>query len=68
MALKRWDGAAFVDLTTLKRWDGNTWVDVTILKRWDGSAWVDIGLPGGSAPLKATASHATVGAETVVVA
>lgn len=47
MTLKRWDGAAFVDLTTLKRWDGTSWIDITLLKRWDGSAWIDIPLPGG---------------------
>lgn len=57
MTLKRWDGAAYVDLTTLKRWDGASWVDITLLKRWDGAAWQDIALPGGGGgSLSATAS------------
>ena len=57
MTLKRWDGAAYVDLTTLKRWDGASWVDITLLKRWDGASWVDITLPGGGGGgLSATAS------------
>lgn len=47
MTTKRWDGGAFVDLTTCKRWDGASWVDLTVAKRWDGAAWVDITLPGG---------------------
>lgn len=47
MTTKRWDGGAFVDLSTMKRWDGATWVDLTVAKRWDGAAWVDITLPGG---------------------
>lgn len=38
---KRWDGAAFIDLTVKKRWDGVSWVDLTISKRWDGATWVD---------------------------
>lgn len=45
--MKRWDGAAYVDLTVAKRWDGTAWVNLTVAKRWDGTAWVDIPLPGG---------------------
>lgn len=47
MVMKRWDGAAYQDITIVKRWDGAAWVDCTIYKRWDGAAWVDIALPGG---------------------
>lgn len=47
MTMKRWNGSAYVDLTTAKRWNGSAWVDLTIAKRWNGSAWVDIPLPGG---------------------
>ena len=58
MTTKRWDGSAFVDLTTCKRWDGSAWVDLTVAKRWDGSAWVDIPLPGGGGgPLAVTISR-----------
>jgi hypothetical protein len=57
MTLKRWDGAAYIDLTTLKRWDGASWLDITLLKRWDGASWVDIALPGGGGgSFSATAS------------
>lgn len=45
--MKRWDGAAHVDITVAKRWDGAAWVDLTVAKRWDGAAWVDVPLPGG---------------------
>jgi hypothetical protein len=49
MTAKRWDGAAYVDLTVAKRWDGAAWVNLTIAKRWDGAAWQDIpGVVGGS--------------------
>lgn len=44
---KRWDGSAWVDLTTKKRWDGAAWVDLTVAKRWDGSSWVDFFSGGG---------------------
>lgn len=47
MTMKRWDGAALVDLATAKRWDGSAMVDLTVAKRWTGSAFVDIPLPGG---------------------
>lgn len=57
MALKRWDGAAYVDLTTLKRWDGAAWVDLTIAKRWDGAAWQDLaGFGGGGSGFSVTVS------------
>lgn len=57
MTMKRWDGAAFVDITVAKRWDGAAFVDLTVAKRWDGAAWVDIPLPGGGGgSLSATAS------------
>jgi hypothetical protein len=57
MVMKRWDGAAHVDLTVAKRWDGAAHVDLTLAKRWDGAAWVDIPLPGGGGGgLSATAS------------
>lgn len=58
MALKRWDGAAYVDLTTLKRWDGASWVDLTIAKRWDGAAWQDLAGFGGGSGFSATADKA----------
>lgn len=50
MTIKRWNGTAYVDLTTLKRWNGTSWVDITLAKRWDGTAWTDIPLPGGGTP------------------
>lgn len=57
MTMKRWDGAAQVDLTTAKRWDGAAFVTLTVAKRWDGAAWVDITLPGGGGgPLSVVAS------------
>lgn len=56
MTMKRWDGAAFIDLTVAKRWDGAAWVDLTVAKRWDGSAWIDIPLPGGGGGGTLTAS------------
>jgi hypothetical protein len=40
----RWDGSAWVRITTFKRWDGSAWVDVTQLRRWDGSNWVNANL------------------------
>jgi hypothetical protein len=40
----RWDGSAWVRITTLKRYDGSAWVDVTQLRRWDGSNWVNANL------------------------
>jgi hypothetical protein len=55
--MKRWNGTAYVDITTAKRWNGTAWVDLTIAKRWNGSAWVDIPLPGGGGgALSATVS------------
>lgn len=57
MALKRWDGAVYVDLTTMKRWDGASWIDLTVAKRWDGATWVDMGAPSGS--LSATVNPAS---------
>lgn len=56
MTLKRWDGAAMVDLTTLKRWDGTAFVDLTIAKRWDGSAFQDIAGFGGGSGFSVTVS------------
>lgn len=47
MTMKRWNGSAWIDLTTAKRWTGSAWVDLSAAKRWTGSAWVDIPLPGG---------------------
>lgn len=60
MTFKRWDGAAFVDITTLKRWDGAAWVDVSELKRWDGAAWVHVWPDGGGGDLSATHTPGTV--------
>lgn len=55
MALKRWDGAAMVDLTTLKRWDGAAFVDLTVAKRWDGAAFQDLaGFGGGGSGFSVT--------------
>ena len=66
MTMKRWDGSAYVDISTAKRWDGSAWVDLTIAKRWDGSAWVDITLPGGGGgTLSITASLNPVTTEFV---
>lgn len=60
MTAKRWDGAAYIDLTVAKRWDGAAWVDLTVAKRWDGAAWQDIpGVFGGGAGFSATADRAT---------
>lgn len=39
---KRWNGTAWVPLTTLKRWNGTAWVNITTAKRWNGSAWVNL--------------------------
>lgn len=55
MTFKRWDGAAYVDVTTKKRWDGVSWVDLTVAKRWDGASWVDF-LGGGGSGLSVTIS------------
>lgn len=46
MALKRWDGGAFVDTTVTRRWDGVAWVDATFVRRWDGANWVDVTFAG----------------------
>lgn len=59
MTLKRWDGAAMVDLTTLKRWDGAAFVDLTIAKRWDGAAFQDIAGFGGGSGFSVTVSPGT---------
>lgn len=40
MALRRWTGAAWVDVQQVRRWNGSAWVKVPV-KRWTGSAWVD---------------------------
>ncbi len=48
MTGKRWNGTAYVDLTTFKRWNGTSWVDLTVGKRWDGASWVDMGLYGST--------------------
>lgn len=46
-----------VDTATEKRWDGAAWIDLTVAKRWNGSAWVDIAFPGGGGSgLSGTAS------------
>lgn len=39
---KRYNGSAFVPLTTAKRFNGSAWVDLSTRKRYNGSAWVDI--------------------------
>lgn len=56
MTMKRWDGAAFIDVAGVKRWDGSAWVTCTLAKRWDGASWIDVALPGGGAPLSVTIS------------
>lgn len=61
MTMKRWDGAAYIDLTVAKRWDGSAWVDLTIAKRWDGTVWVDIPLPGGGGSTLAITGPAGLG-------
>lgn len=57
---KRWDGAAWQDITTFKRWDGAAWQDVTTVQRWDGAAWVDCTWGGGAGSLSATADESSV--------
>lgn len=52
----RWNGSAFVGVSTFKRWNGSAFVDVTTVKRWDGAAWVDTGWGGGGGDLSATVS------------
>lgn len=39
---KRWNGTAWVPITTFKRWNGSDWVNITTAKRWNGSAWVNL--------------------------
>lgn len=39
---KRWNGTAWVPITTFKRWNGTAWVNITTAKRWNGSAWVNL--------------------------
>lgn len=56
MTLKRWDGAAMVDLTTLKRWDGAAFQNLTIAKRWDGAAFQDLAGFGGGSGFSVTVS------------
>lgn len=53
---KRWNGSAFVTVSTFKRWNGSAFVDVTTVKRWDGAAWVDTGWGGGGGSFTATIS------------
>src|SRR5688500_1349462 len=62
---KRWDGAAYIDLTIIRRWDGAAWQDVATLERWDGAAYVDTGWGGGGTSLSAIVSPATVETATV---
>lgn len=57
---KRWDGAAWQDITTFKRWDGAAWQDVTTVKRWDGASWVDCSWGGGGGALSVTANKSSV--------
>lgn len=45
MAGNRWNGSAFVGISTKKRWNGSAWTDLATAKRWNGSAWVDL-FPG----------------------
>jgi hypothetical protein len=66
MTLKRYDGAAFVDIAAIKRYDGAAFVDLTLLKRYTGGVWVDITLPGGAGDLSATVSPAVVSKTTHV--
>lgn len=40
MAMKRWNGSSYTDLTTRKRWNGSSWVDLTVARRWNGTRWV----------------------------
>ncbi len=64
--MKRWDGAAHVDLVTAERWDGSAFVPLTVAKRWDGSAFVAITLPGGGGgDIGATGSPNPATTETV---
>lgn len=39
--LKRWDGAAWVDVTSFNVFDGANFVPAT-LKYWDGASWVEV--------------------------
>lgn len=65
MTAKRWDGAAYIDLTVAKRWDGAAWVDLTVAKRWDGAAWQDIpGVFGGGSGFSATSDKSLVSGNT----
>ena len=42
MAIKRYTGSAFADVSARKRWDGGAWVNLTFGRRWDGSKWIDL--------------------------
>lgn len=59
MALKRWNGSAFVDATVARRWSGSAWVDVTFVRRWNGTNWVDVSFAGAGG-LTVTTNKATV--------
>lgn len=42
MAIKRYSGSDFAEISKRKRWDGSSWVDLNVGRRWDGSKWVDL--------------------------
>nr|WP_294493089.1 hypothetical protein [uncultured Anaerosporobacter sp.] len=41
MSITRYDGANFVDVSTVKRFDGANWIDVNSNKRYDGANWIE---------------------------
>lgn len=47
MAIKRYSGDRFNDITIAKRFDGNSWKPLSIAKRFDGNNWKDL-LSGGT--------------------
>ncbi len=42
MAIKRYSGANFADITARKRFDGTNWVALSVGKRYNGSNWVEL--------------------------
>lgn len=40
--IKRFDGANWVDVSSVRRFNGSNWVDCSEVKRFDGSNWVDV--------------------------
>lgn len=39
IAVKYWDGGAWITETNIKVWDGGSWIPA-VVKVWDGSDWL----------------------------